>query len=83
MELPEGREPERGVNYASAGLVFGLTILVFVGIGWWLDAKLGSSPWLLILLTFVGFGGALYSLVRRVSPPGDTRPKRGDPPKRS
>ena len=67
----DGPPGVEGVPYAAAGLQFGLTILVFVGIGWWLDSKLGTRPWLLVALTFVGFGGALYSLVRRVSPPSD------------
>jgi putative F0F1-ATPase subunit (Ca2+/Mg2+ transporter) len=60
-----------GAHHAAAGLQFALTILAFLGIGFWLDSKLGTSPWLLLALTFVGFAGAFYSLVRRIFPPGD------------
>lgn len=66
MNTPDGRGPKGEPAYATAGLQFGLTILVFVGAGWWLDRKLGTSPWLLLALTMVGFFGALYSLVRRM-----------------
>ena len=46
---------------------FALTIAAFCLIGWWLDGWLGTSPWLMIVLVFVGFFGAMVSLVSRVS----------------
>ena len=38
-------------------MTFGLSIAVFALLGWWLDGWLGTSPWLLIALVFVGFFG--------------------------
>lgn len=41
-----------------------LLILISVGIGlWvgmWLDSKLGTKPWLAIVLTLLGLGAGLY-----------------------
>ena len=43
----------KGVGaYATVGLELGLSILVGLYGGWWLDKKLGSGPW----LTLVGLG---------------------------
>jgi F0F1-type ATP synthase assembly protein I len=63
---PSGKDGGVPQHY-TAGLEFALTILVFVAIGWWLDSKFATSPWLLIGFLFLGFFSALYSLTRRVS----------------
>jgi ATP synthase protein I len=39
-------------NYATVGLEFGLSLLVGLFGGRWLDSKLGTAHW----LTFIGFG---------------------------
>ena len=36
-------------QYAGVGLQFALTFLVFGLAGWWLDGRLGSGPWLMLL----------------------------------
>lgn len=46
--------PDAG-QYASVGLQFGLGILVFTFAGSWLDRRLGTSPWLLMLGVALGF----------------------------
>jgi F0F1-type ATP synthase assembly protein I len=46
---------------------FALTILAFVFAGIWLDRRLGTTPWLLILCVFVGAAGGFYSMYRRVT----------------
>lgn len=55
-----------GVEFAGIGLQFALTILVFVFAGVWLDNRLGTSPWLLLVLVFVGAAGGFYSMYRRL-----------------
>jgi F0F1-type ATP synthase assembly protein I len=35
--------------------------------GLWLDKKLGTAPWLLIILAILGFLFALYSVIRTVN----------------
>jgi len=45
-----------------------LLILISVGIGlWvgmWLDSKLGTTPWLAIVLTLLGLAAGLYESAR-------------------
>ncbi|HEV2146958.1 MAG TPA: AtpZ/AtpI family protein [Longimicrobiaceae bacterium] len=75
---PRRDEKERppipgAAEYMGVGLQFALSILVFLYAGRWLDEKLGTSPWLLMLGVFVGFGAALYSIVRKLGGSGARR----------
>lgn len=56
-----------GAEFAGIGFQFALTILVFVFLGVWLDRRLGTSPWLVLICVFVGAAGGFYSMYRRVS----------------
>ena len=53
-------------QFAGVGLQFALSILVFVYVGNWLDRKLGTAPWLLLVALFVGAGGSFYSMYRKL-----------------
>ena len=53
--------------YAGMGLQFALSILLFVWLGQWLDRKLGTEPWLLLLGAFVGAGAGFYAIYRRLT----------------
>jgi len=44
------------------GLTMALSVLFFLGIGAWVDSKLGTSPLLLIVGAFIGAGAGFYSL---------------------
>ena len=55
-----------GAAYLGLGLQFGLAIILFMFVGKWADAQLGTSPWLLILGVFVGAAGGFYSIYRRL-----------------
>ena len=87
--MTEGTPPERGdksparlprpaagsgSEFAGVGLQFGFSIVLFAFAGYWLDKKLGTSPWLLILLVFVGAAAAFYSMYRRLFPPKPPSP---------
>jgi F0F1-type ATP synthase assembly protein I len=56
-----------GAEFAGIGVQFALTLLVFVAAGTWLDRRLGTSPWLLIVCVFAGAGGGFYSMYRKVT----------------
>jgi F0F1-type ATP synthase assembly protein I len=64
--------PERGAkpvspgDVAGLGLQFAATLVVFSFAGIWLDKKLGTSPWLLIVMVFLGAAGAFYSMYRKL-----------------
>jgi len=44
------------------GLSFALAVLLFLGVGAWVDSKLGTAPLLLVLGAFIGAGAGFYSL---------------------
>jgi ATP synthase protein I len=60
---PEGPSP---ASFAGAGAQFVHAILLFLYNGKWLDSRLGTSPWLLIIGVFVGAAGGFYSFYRRI-----------------
>lgn len=63
-----------GSEFAGVGIQFALTLVVFTLAGVWLDKRLGTSPWLLILMVFLGAAGGIWSMyyrmVKSVSGPG-------------
>ncbi len=54
-----------GSDLAGIGIQFALTLLVFTGIGIWLDRRLGTSPWLLLVCVFIGAAGGFFSIYRK------------------
>lgn len=64
---PEKAEAERRGAWAlaaSVGWELASFTLVGVGAGWLCDARFRSSPWGILVGTFVGVGLGLYSLIR-------------------
>ncbi len=49
-------------RHMGLGLAFALSILLFMGGGAWLDSKLGTTPFLMVLGAAVGAGAGFYSL---------------------
>jgi F0F1-type ATP synthase assembly protein I len=79
MSTSPGGEPDAGppggqgtgggpsaTEFAGVGIQFALAILLFLYLGQWLDSKLGTAPWLLILGVFLGAGLGFYSMYRRL-----------------
>jgi ATP synthase protein I len=54
-----------GSEFAGIGIQFALVILIFTAAGIWLDRRLGTSPWLLLVCVFVGAGSSFYSIYRK------------------
>jgi hypothetical protein len=61
-------------RYSGLGLQFAAAVAVFTLAGRWLDARLGSSPWLLLVGVFLGLGLGLYSLLKKL-PTTSARPR--------
>jgi len=53
-------------QFMGLGLQFVLALLLFLYVGKWVDGKLGTSPWFLILGVFTGSSAAFYSMYRRL-----------------
>ena len=66
---PGGKRADEGpstAEFAGVGLQFAVSILVFLYLGQWLDRKLGTAPWLLIIGVFLGAGASFYSMYRKL-----------------
>lgn len=50
----------------GVGLGFAASILLFFFLGRWLDERLGTEPWLLIVGVFVGLAAGFWSMYRRL-----------------
>lgn len=53
-------------RYLGVGLQFAGSIVLFLFVGQWLDRRLGTEPWLLLLGVFVGAAAGFYSLYRQL-----------------
>lgn len=53
-------------QYLGLGMQFAGSIVLFLFLGQWLDGKLGTEPWLLLLGVFVGASAGFYSLYRQL-----------------
>lgn len=61
----EDRRQARSLGkYAGVGLQFAASILLFLYAGQWVDRRLGSAPWGMIIGVFTGAGAAFYSMYR-------------------
>jgi F0F1-type ATP synthase assembly protein I len=75
--MPDLKEPRKGkgkIEYRQLGLLGTIPIIMVVGpvvgffIGKWLDSKLGTAPFLLILFLVFGFiasGKETYRIIKR------------------
>jgi F0F1-type ATP synthase assembly protein I len=55
------------MRYAGLGLQLAVSLLVFVWIGQWADRRLGTGGLLTILAALVGFGGTMFSVIRKLN----------------
>jgi len=60
------------------GTTLAVTVLAALGLGYWLDTRLGTRPWLLLAGGGLGIGAALYQFIRTVTDYSNRRsgPKR-------
>ena len=50
--------------YTNLGWQLAASILLFFGVGYGADILLGSSPWLTVILAFIGVVYGLYSVIK-------------------
>lgn len=69
-----GRERKGGAGSASRlmGLGFQFLLAILLGLygGQWLDRRLGSAPWFLIIGVFLGAGAIFYAMYRAMAAEG-------------
>ena len=54
------------MRYAGLGLQLAASITLFVFAGQWLDGRLHTEVLFTMLGAFLGFGGTMWSLIRRL-----------------
>lgn len=77
---PRGKQRDQApgaTEFMGVGLQFIASILIFLFIGRWLDERLGTEPYLLMLGVFTGFGLSFYVILRRLSGGAGGGKKRG------
>jgi F0F1-type ATP synthase assembly protein I len=52
---------------STVGLSFVLAIVIGAAFGWWLDEKLGTSPWLFFVFFFLGLAAGILNVYRITS----------------
>lgn len=66
-------------RYAGLGLQFAVTLALFGALGYWLDSRFGSTPWLLVTGILFGSVFAFIAIVKAVPaarPPRSQKPPR-------
>ena len=67
MTDPQGRPALlEAMKYAQIGTMLVAPMGVLGGIGYWLDRRLGSAPWLLLLGLILGMAAGFVSFLRLV-----------------
>lgn len=51
-------------SMAGLGIQFVITVMVFLFLGQWLDRRLGTTPWLLLLGVLLGAALGMWNMVR-------------------
>ena len=72
MTTPRPGESDRGrspLAYIGLGLEIAIPVVLFLLLGFKLDAWLETRPWLMLLGAFVGMSVTFYNLYRRISKP--------------
>jgi F0F1-type ATP synthase assembly protein I len=68
QERGRGQDAVRdAAQYLGHGLTLVASTVLFLFLGWWLDAWLGSVPLFTILGAFVGGGAGFYHMVQRLN----------------
>ena len=63
---PRRTQASQAGEYLGGGLQFAGAIVLFLFVGRWLDERLGTEPWLLLLGVMVGAVAGFYSLYRQL-----------------
>jgi len=77
----EGSEPSNNkgpspFRYAGFGIQLAGSVVVFMLAGYWLDRRLGTGGVLAILGALLGFGAALYAMLRQLA--RDAKDEKGE-----
>ena len=64
MKKDDNRWMGAAAQVSSIGLLVLISCMIGLGIGLWLDSKLGTSPWLTFIFTILGLAAGFYEAIR-------------------
>jgi len=53
-------------RFSGHGLTLAMATAAFLFLGWWVDGKLGTTPWLTLLGALVGAAGGFYHILQHL-----------------
>ena len=59
-----GRGVYDTLSATSVGLEFGISVIIGLVAGWWLDKELGTGPWLTLVMICCGFAAGVRGVLR-------------------
>lgn len=68
----DGRAPlAEGMRYAQIGMLIVTPMLALGALGYWLDRKFRTAPWLLLAGLILGMAAGFTNFLKTVLPPRD------------
>ena len=77
----QSREAYRGARFASLGIELGVSVILGMAGGWWIDTKFDCRPWGLLVGVVLGFSAGIRSIMQTLrifSLEDDTQKERED-----
>ncbi len=54
------------LRYSSLGLEMGIAVAIGLSLGWWLDSRFDTSPWLTILCLLFGIAAGFKNVLELI-----------------
>ncbi|MBA3672381.1 MAG: AtpZ/AtpI family protein [Gemmatimonadaceae bacterium] len=64
--VPPKKSLSTGAEFAGVGLQLGAIFALSAWLGYWLDGKLGTLPWLTVICVLLGASAGFYHIYHRV-----------------
>jgi ATP synthase protein I len=75
---PSKRSPlAEAAKYSQIGVMLVAPMLALGGIGYWMDGRWGTAPWLLLAGLILGMAGGFVNVLKLVLPPRSDGPAPG------
>lgn len=77
-------DPNQWMAFLNLGWMIAANMILFVGLGMWLDRRFRTSPWILlggVFLAFAASGYTIFLMVKRLESSERKKPRQGRPPK--